>query len=354
MTRYRSRIAPGLSALALSAVVCGTAAEVFLRYSCLTCSWSERNEGTYVSPYRVPFNHSWYRVRTPNIARTYGLPDFDYELRTNSLGIRDIEHPVDKPPGEFRIVGIGDSFTEGQGAAFENGYLKVLEKKLNERLQRPRVAVVIGGVSGSDPFFGYKLLTDKLLRYQPDLVTLAINNSDVYDVVVRGGNERFLPDGTVRFADPPWGEWFFARSHVYRAVVSLLGYDWLGLSPSEHIVETGKAVELLKSIVSDYRGLADRENCRFLVILHPDLSELSSQTYAFDAVALKEYFLEKRIDHVDLMEYFLKRTRLDHRAPEELYWKNDFHHNEAGYRIFAEGLEEYLMANRFIGTGAVD
>ena len=33
---------------------------------------------------------------------------------------------------------------------------------------------------------------------------------------------------------------------------------------------------------------------------------------------------------------------------DALYWENDFHHNEQGYRIFAQGIAEYLLEHDLI------
>jgi lysophospholipase L1-like esterase len=344
MSGLRRKFQLAIAALALTLVVGGAAAELLLRYLCLVCTWMETNAGEYVSPYQEPFDNRWYHLRTPDAVYTYGQPEFDYELRMNSLGIRDVEHPIEKPAGEFRIVGLGDSFTEGQGAPYESTYLKVLERGLDEKLEVD-VRVIVGGVAGSDPFYSYRLLRDKLLAFRPDLITLAVNNSDVMDVIARGGDERFLPDGTVRFNEPPADEWLFARSHLYRAFVTLLGYDWLGLSPSEHVARREEAVEELKGILGEYQSLARSAGCRFVVILHPDSFELSTEAYSFNVGALKQYFAENGISYVDLMEYFVKRTGPDRESREKLYWKKDFHHNAAGYRMFAEGVEEYLLGN---------
>ncbi len=355
MKGYRAKVRGAALSFTVSLALCVIAAEIVLRTLCTVCTWTEQNTGEYVSPYQEPSDNTWYHLRARNDDSSYGQPEFDYELRTNSLGIRDVEPPHDKPPGEFRIIGLGDSFTEGQGASYENSYLKVLERSLNRKQERFHVRIIVGGVAGSDPFYCYKLLKDKLLGFKPDLVTLTVNNSDVTDVIARGGNERFLPDGTVRFAEPKADEWLFARSHLYRGfLMVVLRYDWFGLSPSERVSKRKEAVEKIETIVSDFRTLGMEKNFRFLAILHPDPYEFSERTYQFDAAELKRYFSQSGISYVDLMEYFLSRTGPERESREKLYWKKDFHHNEGGYRLFAEGVEEYLLTNGFLEPGSSD
>jgi lysophospholipase L1-like esterase len=349
------KIAGRAMALLLSLALCGLAAEAVLRYLCTFCTWTEQNIDEYLSPYQEPGPNRWYHLRGPNVVTSYGQPEFDYELATNSLGIRDVEPPMEKPSGEFRIVGLGDSFTEGQGVPYEDSYLKVLERNLNQKQTRVKVRVIVGGVAGSDPFYCYKLLENKLLRFAPDLVTLTINKSDITDIITRGGSERFLPGGTVRFAEPPADEWLFARIHLYRVFrMVVLRRDWFGLSPAEYAAKKTEAVEKLKGIVDEYHQLARKENFRFVVILHPDSYELVSATYAFDAEELKRHFSAKRIGYVDVMERLVEKAGPERKGREKLYWKKDFHHNEEGYRIFAEAIEEYLLANGYIEPALSD
>jgi lysophospholipase L1-like esterase len=337
-----------LALLVLSLVLCGIGAEIVLRYRCMVCSWTERNYGEYVSPYKAPPGGTWYHVRPPNQVMSYRLPEFDFELRTNSMGIRDVEHPIERAANEFRIIGLGDSFTEGQGAAYEDSYLKVLERNLNDKLDGFHVRIISGGVSGSDPFFCYRLLKDKLIQYDPDLVTLAINSSDVTDIVTRGGHERFRANGTVKFAEPPAVEWLFERSHLYRVLsFNLFDSDWFGLRPSQLRVGHRRSLEKLEMVLDQYQDLTERKGAGFLVILHPDFRELSTRKYSFDVSRLRHHLDENGVNNIDLMEYFLKRMDVESLSPEKLYWQIDSHHNAAGYRILAEGVEEHLLQNRY-------
>jgi len=177
-------------------------AEILLRISCNYCTWSEANGGDFVPPYAID-ESPHYLVREKNWSGRYTQPEFDYEIRTNSLGFRDIEHPTAKTHGEYRILAIGDSFTEGQGAPFEQTPMRVLIHNLNHNKKHQHFTMLNAGVAGSDPFYGFRIMVDKLLAYQPDLVMIIINDSDVKDVIRRGGKERFLQNGRVQGVAPP-------------------------------------------------------------------------------------------------------------------------------------------------------
>jgi len=348
--RWRN-LRPTLVVVAITLVLFAIAAEVALRVSCSYCTWTERNGGAYRSPYTTPRHASWYHTRPVNQTTTYGQPEFDYELRTNALGIRDIEHPTLKPANSFRIIGIGDSFTEGQGAAYDDGYLKVLERHLDAA--DPDVTVIVGGVAGSDPVYGYKLLQDKLLAFAPDLVTVAVNNSDIIDLVTRGGKERFQVDGSVRYAEPPGDEWPYEHSHFYRFVArELLGYDSLGLPRSERKRRKAQALVQIAETLGEFHDLAQREGFAFVVILHPDYHEFKRKRYAFEADELKALLDAQGIPYFDLLASFEQTGVLDGTSAETLYWPKDAHNNAQGYELFAEGLAAYLRAHHLVPAAA--
>jgi len=123
------------------------AAELTLRALCTYCTYNERDKERFDSPHSIRTS-SWYYVRPPNTLSNYQAQEFDYEIRTNSLGFRDIEHPLSKPPGELRIMAIGDSFTEGMGAKFEQTWLNQLGRTLNAEHTGNRFRVICGGVAG--------------------------------------------------------------------------------------------------------------------------------------------------------------------------------------------------------------
>jgi hypothetical protein len=83
----------------------------------------------WVPDARIPYKYRPLSVRSQPPER--GESPVDY--RHNSLGFRDEEHVQEKPPGTFRIVALGDSFTYGVGVEFADTYLVRLERLLNTR-----------------------------------------------------------------------------------------------------------------------------------------------------------------------------------------------------------------------------
>lgn len=109
------------------------------------------------------------------------------ETRTNSLGYRDDERPIEARPGVFRIVCLGDSCTYGTGVHEQDRFSNRLEKLLN-------ATVTADGQSSSGPRYevlnfghsGYNTRQERLCYeleaapYRPQLVVVAmVDNDDI-------------------------------------------------------------------------------------------------------------------------------------------------------------------------------
>ena len=100
------------------------------------------------------------------------LSFYDYQGASNSLGYRDVEHAVQKPPGVYRIVVLGDSIAAGLKVdRFEDTFPAILPRLLAAR--GLRAEVISFAVSGYNTQQEVETLKEKGLRYRPDLVLLA-------------------------------------------------------------------------------------------------------------------------------------------------------------------------------------
>jgi hypothetical protein len=98
-------------------------------------------------------------VMVPGFRRRVQTSEYECDVRTNSMGLRDRE-PAAHSPGTLRILGLGDSFTFGVHAgAPDKCFVEQLETRLGRELVlRPRhsakgpswkaVEVVNAGIDG--------------------------------------------------------------------------------------------------------------------------------------------------------------------------------------------------------------
>ncbi len=99
-------------------------------------------------------------------------------FRTNTRGFNTPDVPLQKPPGTFRVVALGDSSTFGWGVESEQAYPRVLEALLRERHPGRAIEVINLGVCGYSSLQGLMLLEREGLLYQPDVVTLSYGSND--------------------------------------------------------------------------------------------------------------------------------------------------------------------------------
>lgn len=160
-------------------------------------------------------------------------------VEINDQGLRDDRsHPYDKPDGEFRVLLLGDSFTEGFTVDLADHFAPALERRLTAIAGRP-VEVLNAGVSawGNAQELVYYMLEGA--RYSPDLVVLLFNpaNDIGENIPGLGGTDRqqaikpwftfdgdklVLRDFPATNAAPmpgagngPIADWLERRTHVY-------------------------------------------------------------------------------------------------------------------------------------------
>ncbi|HSS21589.1 MAG TPA: SGNH/GDSL hydrolase family protein [Pyrinomonadaceae bacterium] len=104
-------------------------------------------------------------------------------IHINSDGLRDLDHATAKPAGTFRIALLGDSYCEALQVPLEEAFWSVMAQKLDECQTLPgKVEVINFGVSGYGTAQELITLREKVWKYSPDLVLLAVTtNNDVTD-----------------------------------------------------------------------------------------------------------------------------------------------------------------------------
>ena len=113
----------------------------------------------------------WRALR--GVQQDFGVPA---PTEVNSRGLRDSEIPVEKPPGERRVLLLGDSTVYGVMVSDAQSFGGALEASL--KASGESVEVLNGGCPGYSSWQALQALKSRLLDYQPDLVVVATLWSD--------------------------------------------------------------------------------------------------------------------------------------------------------------------------------
>lgn len=339
-----SRVSPGyclniftlFSSLLLAFIIL----EAGLRLSGIMMTPLEKlpwGNGKYASIFEAPKN--WVNVYGSNQEHKFNSPEFNYTFKTNRDGLSDANIDTLKAANEFRIAGLGDSFTEGIGTHQDSTWLKFLERNLQKRTIIKKIITMNGGIGGSDPFYEYMIFEKLMLKNNPDLLLIAVNLSDIGDVILRGGFERFHPDGTVRFRSGPGWEWIYQYLHIVRfAVHKILNYNLQFLTQDEQKEAELQAISKIEQCFIAYRDIATENNFSYLVIFHPWLWEMETEN-SKNINDLVAYCQKNNIHHINLLDYYKNIEHIDGVNAKEFFWKQDCHNNVKGYELFAKGVE---------------
>jgi lysophospholipase L1-like esterase len=278
------------------------------------------------------------------VKQGYDRPRWDYFdaqgcllVEHNSIGFRDVEFPVQKPPGEFRVLAVGDSFTYGSGVLAEDTWPEVLERGLASDGRKVQV-VNCGFAAGSYEPAGYEkwMVTDGLLL-EPDLVIVGFclndmgNGNDVpmlsYQGVTTVGCPVALLDQFLTYYE---NRRLMAEAPDYAQVVQQHPETWR---------RTQQALLELQRILRE-------AGVPLVIAVIPMMSQLASDPSPYDGLhrMIGAFCAEHGMPCVDLQREFTGKSDLD-------IWVHptDQHPNHLGQRLLGEGVRRFLRAHRLDG-----
>lgn len=277
----------------------------------------------------------------PNFEHHGKLDSFyDYRGRSNSLGFRDVEHPVAKQPGVLRILVLGDSVAAGQGVArFEDTFPPLLEENL--RRGGLPAEVLSFAVTGYNTQQEVETLADKGLAYEPDLVLLAYCLNDVKRSdggVLPGLLERERrASGPLRHKVNP----VLVRSALYRLV-------WHRLAAPEPQPTPAIVGNTVAESFDHLGRLAREHGFEVLVVVFPRFGNLLQEyRWAEQHELPAEGSRRNGFDHLDLVAAFQECRR----AAQGPLAHDRYHPTGRGHRCAARAVAEHLL-DRFRAGGA--
>jgi lysophospholipase L1-like esterase len=307
--------------------------EVFLIVSGINKDYLEERSGYYKSPFDYDeknYYYTFHKNQKVNIAAT----EFSYAISYNSLGYTGAEWNEKIDNSKLRIITLGDSFTEGDGAPIDSSYPKLMGNILGDKYE-----VLNAGLRGSDPAFGIKNLEDRLLKYKPDIVIQSVSENDLlFDFCIRGGYERFINDSILQFNKPPWWEPFYAMSYTLRSFLNIFDIDMkVPCGDVKNISTVKKRNSQLKDILNRFDKLAKENSIKVIIMIYPTKFEVLRGTYDFDYAEIIAYVKQlSNVEVIDLFPCYKRHIENTSGNSSDFYWIIDGHHNSKGYQMMAQ------------------
>lgn len=120
----------------------------------------------------------------PYFEEVLDWPEYKIHIKISSQGLRDREFSLKKPPGTYRILSLGDSFSFGLGVEAGQTYAKLLEKKLNTVSPPKKFEVINAGFAQTGPNQYLKNIDELGRAFLPDLIIVGFyTGNDVRNVL---------------------------------------------------------------------------------------------------------------------------------------------------------------------------
>ncbi len=311
-------------------------------------------------------------------------PAFLCEIRANSLGIRGPEIEIPRPPGVYRILMLGDSFTMGKGVAEDETFSARLEARLNRRvaeLPHERYEVINAGVDSFSPLLEFLQLRHLHDAIEPNMVVVNIDMSDLLQDQGSHGliefDERRWPrrlntagtdgeDHVSRLNDRQRFIYlnFYYLAAFYRGYIEPPphGFAMIALAAPE-VVEHTLNVEQAKfdqawshlfQSLTWIREYCDSRSLPLLLTVYPWAHQVNEREcrFAIREFVPEQYELSGRSEEriatfaadngVPLQNVFAAFREASGREP--LYFDADIHWTAAGHALMARELEPFVAS----------
>lgn len=319
--------------------------EIFIRYRKMVPPLDAQYQ-SYVPDSKISYKHKPNSV----VSGRSGFDEFDYEYRHNSIGLRDIEHDIVKKNGTYRILGLGDSFTYGAGAMFENTYLYQLEKNLNSRQGiHPKIEIIKAGISRSFPEAERLFLENYGIQYSPDLVLIGFVPNDIVDTMMADTSVSVTPEGFLKTGNDGLGNlgtWLYLHSHLWRFIRFNLFSASERLYWADKYRKDGLCSPAWIKIESEFlkmKEIVARTGAKMGIVYIPMNSKWDDKI-RYPQQRIKEWAEKNSVLFIPTIDEF----KLLSQRSEKLFWDKDGHCTPAGYKIIADTLFKKLTDERIV------
>lgn len=282
------------------------------------------------------------------------------------------ELSLQKSAGVYRIVYLGDSFTEGT-CAERDSLPAIVERSLRVPGYK-ETEVINSGTASYAPTLFYLLLKTRLLDYHPNLIVINVDMTDVFDdslysatlqvdekgdpiacppghplIRTHRRTERGLEEMTLTQRGLLWlSNWsdavkmviqVVARQREYRGNGTSVpqAFAWCGATRSP---ETESDVRRSMVMLGRVIRLAKEHGIKVVVTAVPHLQQLEGKWSLQPMNDIAAVCQGEGVPFLNPVDAFKKK--LGSTPPSDLYIPKDMHFNTKGYRMWGEIQLEFL------------
>jgi hypothetical protein len=275
---------------------------------------------------------------------------------TNNMGFRDREmRTVNQNHSRYRLIFIGDSFTEGVGVDYDDTFVGIIQRS------QPDMDILNAGVESYAPVLENLKIENKLLGLKPDHIVMLVDPSDIQDSIVYHywlkhrdkpkesamkvllQTSKFLSDVVKRisphfFLDPSLP--FDPHGNVWLNYYEERGM-WL---QSKQIYDKwGKeGLILLLSDIADTINICKQHHVKLTVVIYPWPQYIKNKSYLVDYQGqVRQLCVKNGIELIDLFDVFTPATLSTH------FIEGDIHWNKKGHELVAKTLLQRLKLPKY-------
>ena len=309
----------------------------------------------------------------PHATARFTTVEFSTDLRINAQGVRDDEDIGPKPPGERRVVVLGDSLVLSVQVPLAETFCERLEARLNAAGGATRWRVINAGVQGYGPVQEWFFFDKVAARFEPDivLVTVFVGN----DAIEAHDTESWLDAGRpVQSAQPAISRlralvrssvvlqiirlrWDLLRSRLTSAAPERPLASYLADPPAE----VAHGVGVTRRVIERIADRADEAGARTALVLMParfqtddgDYGRLSDTVARAGGTLLRHAATERFRDGLegtglptlDLLPVLARQP-----DPIGLFFQRNVHLTPRGHVVVAGAIEQFLAQRGLVAA----
>ncbi len=279
-------------------------------------------------------------------------------VKINSFGLRDYEFSFEKPKNTFRILGLGDSFTYGEGVALEQTYLKILEQMLNKQAGVIKYQVINAACPAYNTVQESIYLREKGMSFKPDLLIIGYVIGDTQEKLL--GPPTHAPARGIKGMVLKAMLILRKGSYAYDFLSERIYVFWQKNILHKQVASSDVLHRLHKSsgrywpkceeALGDVAWICKQANIRVLLLIWPIMEELNENHPYLDlyqqvAEAGRKYDME-------VLELFPLFKGIE----EKSLWisPSNSHPNAQAHLLAAEEILNYLISRKLINPKVTD